>query len=366
MKAMLHFGSINPSPVHALRRVIAVGNARSLVAAVQQAIDDCLSYIGPEVSQALIPEGFKLTSWLDGGERPSSGALSNSVVNTTCAHLYHIIQLHLLKNANFRMTANRQSVSSIGHSIGLQSAVISSVIGDSLDVSHDLYKGSVRFIFMAALRACEEARKLYPLSVDALELSDTARASSPMLAVTNFDAAELNGLLEKSTLSRKFGRIAISILNSVDSCVLTGNPMDLDNFRKSIMATEGSAGVICTFLRSDAPFHSASLDGAFVKLLDDREFIGCYPIAAQLNHPVFDCSTGENLQNSDDLFSSVASSMIHRNLDWPLTVSTGVFHEYPESILDFGPSPAVKLLTEACLKSLGISSRFVTVATTIQ
>ncbi len=323
-------------PLAALRALYArPENARYFTAAAES-VASVLDHVGADAYRRELPDGIPLTAWLR-GDTPDAGALTHSIVDGLCAHIY---QLCLLQPAIGGAEGDRSApVAAIGHSMGLAGAMTAGLRLTSrrqyTAFCHDL-------IGMTALTLIR-CHQLAP---------PRTGAATPMATVLGVPAEELRELVADSS-------VHLALANSARSHVLAGDPADLAEFRARHARRLAEPGVRWAYLRSTAPFHTSLLEPAVRSALDDRKHFMTFPLTGdRLAMPVYVADAPINLQHRDDVLADVIAHSVCRPLDWPGTVRAAIEDCRPDQVVDFGPGPAARMFTRENLRGSHAGLRY--------
>ncbi|PPK63193.1 ACP S-malonyltransferase [Actinokineospora auranticolor] len=304
-------GARNESLIPALRQARRHSGNAAFFHSVHRALDEMVDYLGPVV----LPDGLPLEKWL-GGVEP------RALDSTATGVLVHVHQLVRLQPG----TPPGDVVGALGHSIGLQAAVVAGVRSRRLDDFFALATGSVKLVLAGLVRA----QQLAP---------DTG---APMCAVTGPTTADLRAVLTDHPT------VSIGLINTPTAHVLTGPPADLRALRGTAPFTRQDT--TWTDLPTTIPFHSPLLAGLPARVRADLPAIGPLPGPGDLALPVYAADGGRDLRGADDLVTEYLDQVFARPNDWASAVTRAVADASADRVLDAGPGPGARRFTRECLR----------------
>ncbi|GAA3034531.1 hypothetical protein [Actinokineospora globicatena] len=285
---------------HAARRS---GNA-AFFQSVYRALDEVVEHLGPTA----LPGGMPLAKWLDGVEPPVLDSTATGV-------LVHVHQLCLLQPG----TLPDDTRGALGHSIGLQAAIVAGTNSRRLDDFFALASASVKLVLVSLARA----QRLVP------------DEGSPMSAVAGPTTADLRALLADHPT------VTIGLVNTPTAHVLTGPPADL----RALTSTASGAW---TDLPTTIPFHSPLLADLPAQVRDDLPAIGPLPSPRDLALPVYAADGGQDLRTADDLVDEYLHQVFVRPNDWASAVHHAIADAGADTVLDAGPGPGARRFAREC------------------
>ena len=351
MRTLLLFdglGGTNDTLVAALRELYARPENTAYFHTVFTVLDDVLKYIGNETRRTVLPFDFSLKQWLD-CDFPVV-ALRNSIVAGICVHVCQVC--HLQPTAR---GADDGVVAALGHSIGLQAAVVAGVRARRVDEFLALAASSLKLVALSLVRGhqLDEARVASPELVSRYLARDgKGRTPSPMASLTGMSRHDLTSAV------RAYDRLSVSLVNSPTVQVLSGSTADLLDFYFAHEDAFAEARVSWAFLSNSIPFHSSRLAPAALRVRDDLAFIGPMPGADALKVPVYATDAPRNLQQSTDLVQEFLDQVLVRPIEWEPAARHAIGDAGIERVVDCGPGPGARRFTRECLRADARPVRF--------
>lgn len=352
MRTLLLFdglGSPNPGLLPALRDLYDTPHHRAffdtVIAAVEQTLDYAsdIGIAGP----ATIP----LRDILD--RRGGQPALpSNSVAAGIGVHAYQLCHLQPTQYG-----ADNDHVGALGHSLGMQAAIVAGLQTRRVDEFLAVAADSIRLVVLTLIRGQHHAadRAADP---EALTRYRTRRRGSddpgPMASVSGMAPELLRSCLASFHSTRpRTEEISIGLNNSPTTQVLTGRTADLLEFHEFLEPQLQPSGFKFTFLANTIPFHSQRSLAAVRAIELDADFLGRRLTGAELKIPVYSTDKPGNLQDAGDLIAEFLSQMMVSSIDWVGAVDYAVSRSGAERIVDFGPGPGARVFTRDCMRATG-------------
>ena len=172
-----------------------------------------------------------------------------------------------------------------------------------------------------------------------------------MVAVIGYTAAELSERVQKTNAELGLSgtkAIYVSLFNTPDSNIVSGNPEALLAFRKKFKAEMDEKKVKFVYLRTTAPFHCPIIDESEKTVPKDMERIGFSYKGSDLKIPVYSIFDGRNYQNEADISLPLFKEVLIKALYWAKAITS--FVKTPKLVgIDFGPSVVSQKLTQANL-----------------
>jgi malonyl CoA-acyl carrier protein transacylase len=350
MRTLLLFDGLGGNTkdlIPALRTLSAQPENRAFFESALSAIDDVLSYIGPDIRDEVLPTGLPLRQWLrSSGDIPPE-SLRNSIVAGVCVHVHQLCQLQPPS------PWAQEVVAALGHSIGLQAAIVAGAGSRRRDSFLALAVNSVKLVAVSLVRG----QQLTSGNVVSSELVDRYRARhdravepGPMAALTGMPCHELHDVVRRHNADGR-PAVTLGLVNSPSAAVLSGPTAALLDFYFSneIVFTESRA--TWAFLSNSIPFHSSELEPAAGRVADDLDFIGPLPGPDQLRVPVYATDAPRDLAHSTDLVDEFLNQVLLRPIDWEIAAGHAVDDANVERVIDFGPGHGARRFTRECLRA---------------
>ncbi|MGM1061647.1 hypothetical protein [Saccharothrix sp. Mg75] len=314
--------------------------------AVQYALDAAAEYLGP----VALPGGLPLEKWLDGVDPPAL----DSTAAGACVHVH---QLCHLQPAAWGPADG--VVAALGHSIGLQAAVVAGLRPTRLDEFLDLVAASVRLVVVSLVRAHQVAPDPEPdPALVAAYRGSRGAAPGPMASVTGMSREELDDLLTGTadtadtadTAGAPATTVTLGLLNAPTAHVLSGPTAALLALRAARPEFE-RPGVTWAFLPNTIPFHTPALAPVVDRVRADADFTGPWPTPDRLAIPVYAADGPRNLQHADDLVDEYLRQVFVRPIDWAPAAGHAVADAEVTRILDCGPGAGARRFTRESLRT---------------
>ncbi|GAA3464016.1 hypothetical protein GCM10018963_60290 [Saccharothrix longispora] len=334
MRSLLLFdglGGNNDTLTTTLRTLRARPENTAFFAAVGQALDAAAEYLGP----IALPGGLPLEKWLDGVEPPALDSTAAGV----CVHVHQLC--HLQPTA---WGPGDGVVAALGHSIGLQAAVVAGLRPARLDEFLALVTASVKLVLVSLVRAHQIAPDPAPGPDHAAHQADgrgsRGAAPGPMASVTGLAHDELRDLLTGTP-------VTLGLVNAPTTHVLGGPTAALLALRRH--PAFDRPGVNWAFLPNTIPFHTPALEPVVDRVRADADFTGPWPTPDRLAVPVYATDGPRNLQHTDDLVDEYLRQVFVHPIDWPRAVNHAVADAGATRVLDCGPGAGARRFTRESL-----------------
>jgi malonyl CoA-acyl carrier protein transacylase len=280
--------------------------------------------------------------------------LRNSIVAGVCVHVYQVCHLQPPS------PGAAEVVAALGHSIGLQAAVVAGAGSRRRDDFLALASNSLKLVAVSLVRG----QQLTSENGVSEELASRYRTRAgrglepgPMAALSGMPRQDLHDAVRRYNQG---GRrpVALGLVNSPSAQVLTGRTADLLDFYFANETHFAESRVTWSFLSNTIPFHSSELAPAARRVRDDLDFIGPLPGPDQLRVPVYATDAPRNLQNATDLVDEFLNQVLVRPIEWEIASSHAVDDAGVERVVDFGPGSGARRFTRECLRATGRSPVF--------
>ena len=262
--------------------------------------------------------------------------------STICMPYIHFVQMHNFFTFQFEHSIDsKREFISIGHSIGLLSAVMSALrYKDEGDFLY-WFKKSILFTLSTLCNAKLEIEKLSPYREN---------SSTPMLSISNISFFQLKKILKKCN-TEFCTNIELSLKNTNNNFVLSGINSDLSVLYKYLMENHDSYNYVLSFLDCNIPFHSSLLTPAIKKIVYENSFVGFNIKKTNFKLPVIFTNNGENIQNCESPYENILRSLLTDCVDWQKVILSITQKNFCK-INDFGPSLPVNMFTKKILNDL--------------
>ncbi|EPG65140.1 ACP S-malonyltransferase [Leptospira wolffii] len=309
----------------------------------------------PSLDKKIVSQGYDFESWLKNPDSaPDESYLSSASVS--------IVGIFLTQTANYVSLTNKgfatsellaNALGATGHSQGIVPAVLVSLGKEGAEFYKEFSK-FLKFILYLGYRA-QELYGVFNPSEEVLkgneEIGD--KQPAPMVAVIGYSAAELSERVQKTNADLGLSgtkAIYVSLFNTPDSNIVSGDPEALLAFRKKFKAEMDEKKVKFVYLRTTAPFHCPIMDGTENTVPKDMERIGFQYKGSDLKIPVYSIFDGRNFQNEPDVSLPLFREVLIKALHWDKATANFVNTAKVVGI-DFGPSVVSQKLTQANLGS---------------
>ncbi|TQM78238.1 hypothetical protein FHX81_0499 [Saccharothrix saharensis] len=334
MRSLLLFDGLGGTDDHlitGLRELRARPENAAFFHAVYRALDEAVDYLGPDAR----PDGLPLEKWLGGVEPPPP----DSVAAGVCVHVHQLCRLQPQGGGD-------GVVATLGHSIGLQAAVVAGVRARRLDEFLALAVTSVKLVAVSLVRA----HRIAPdgdVDPDLVARYRRGRGGppGPMASVTGMRRDELAALLAD------FGAVALGLANAPTAHVVSGATADLLALRAAHADAFDRPGVSWAFLPNTIPFHSPALADVPARVRADLDFVGPTPAPDRLELPVYAGDGPRDLRHADDLVDEYLCQVFARPIDWEPAVRHAVADSAADQVLDCGPGAGARRFTRECLRA---------------
>jgi malonyl CoA-acyl carrier protein transacylase len=326
MRSLLVFdglGARTDSLISILRQQCSRSENAVFFHSVYRALDEVVDYLGPTT----LPEGLPLEKWL-GGLEPAS---LNSTAAGVCVHVLQLCQVQ-------PTTAPADAVGALGHSMGLQAAIIAATRVRRLDEFFALAAASVKLVTVSLARAHE----MVP--------PGRTTTAGPMAAITGLDVGELRAVLAAHP------GVALGLINAPDALVVSGHAEALLRLRAA--APFARDDVDWTYLPNTIPFHSPLFAELPERIHADLAALGPLPAPDRLVLPVYAADVPRDLRDADDLVDEYLNQVFVRPIDWASAAQHAVTDSAADRLLDVGPGAGARRFTRACLRSGAGRMRF--------
>jgi malonyl CoA-acyl carrier protein transacylase len=344
-------GSHQAGLLAALRELSARPEHQAYFQAVFTAVNDTLEYVDADLATDFLPAGLPLKQWLESTGDLSETQWSESIVAGILVHAYQLCRLQPTECG-----AAPEVVAALGHSIGLQAALVAGLRIRRPDEFLAVAAGSLKLVLLSLLRARHSTATEPPDATRYLATAARPRTPSPMASVTGLSRADLQGIVDAYNLDAAGQPISISLANTPTAHVLSGTPADLLDLY--FAAFEGEA-VQWSFLPNSIPFHSPRLRAAVEQVrAQDQDFIGPLPQPDDLVLPVYATDGPRNLQASTDLADEYLEQVFVRPIEWEIAAGHAIEDAKLELVVDCGPGAAARRFTRECLRAEARTLRF--------
>ena len=225
-----------------------------------------------------------------------------------------------------------------GHSQGLISASMVSLLKDG-DAYHDLLDKYTRYAVSLGFRAQEAYPNPFASEDEKKRSSELGEPfPSPMAAVLGGDHASVQGWLSEYNDGRPVkDRVYLSLINSPENRILSGDRNALIGFHEKFRAKFSENKIKYVYLLTSCPFHCPLLEEVVPKMQEDMKRIGFHINGLDLKIPLYSFSDGKSLKNDMDLGDRLSREMAVNTLDWKKAVDPVIADSSITHILDFGP-----------------------------
>ncbi|WBB81080.1 hypothetical protein O7606_06775 [Micromonospora sp. WMMD882] len=318
-------------------------------------LDDVVAHVGEEVRAALLPAGLPLRRWLENPGAVAPETLANSIVAGVCVHVLQVCHLQPTLEV-----VGDQVVAALGHSIGLQAALVAGLRPRRMDQFLDLAATSLRLVALSLVRGHQRAadRPVESAQLDRYRAGQARAAPpGPMAMVTGLARDDLTALLRRH--QRADGpSLSLSLVNSPTAQVLSGSPAELLDFYFTHEGELTRPGVGWAFLPNTIPFHSVHLLPAVRQVRQDLGFVGPMPGPDQLALPVYATDAPRNLQHATDLADEFLHQVLVRPVEWELATGHAIRDARVQRVVDCGPGPGARRYVRECLTTGARDLRF--------
>ncbi|MFI9815826.1 ACP S-malonyltransferase [Saccharothrix variisporea] len=317
MRSLLLFdglGGAGDSLVPALRALLGRPENASFRHAVCRAVDAALEYLGPDAPAS----GLPLEKWLDGLDPPPLDSTAAGV----CLHVHQLCGLQPTGRGD------DGAVGALGHSLGLQAAIVAGLGAVRPDEFLRLAAASVRLVAISLVRA----HQVGPPADDV--------PTGPMAAITGLTRDELARRVEGTG-------VVVGLVNAPTAHVLSG-PADALAALRDDPAFDGN-GVRWSFLPNTVPFHTPALAPVVERVRADLDAVGPWPAPDRLALPIYAGDAPRDLRAADDLVDEYLHQVFTRPIDWPAAVDHAVADSRTTRVLDHGPGAGARRFARECL-----------------
>ncbi|TGK11866.1 ACP S-malonyltransferase [Leptospira fletcheri] len=307
----------------------------------------------PGLDKKYISQGYDFEAWLKNPDAaPDESYLCSATVSIVGIFLTQVGNYVSLTHKGFpasELLAN--AIGTSGHSQGVIPAVLIA-LGKEGDEFYKEFSKFLKFVLYLGYRA-QEQYGLFQPGEDLLKGNEEVgdKQPAPMVAVLGYSQADLSDRVKafnSETGSTGHGALYVSLFNTPDSNILSGDPYKLLAFRKKYKAEMDEKKVKFVYLRTTAPFHCPLMDETENTVPKDMQRIGFSYKGSDLKIPVFSIFDGRNFQNESDVSLPLFREVLIKALHWDKAISA--FVKTPKVVgIDFGPSVVSQKLTQANL-----------------
>ncbi|EKR08609.1 hypothetical protein [Leptospira kirschneri] len=305
----------------------------------------------PKLDKKIIYGGYDFESWV---KNPDSAPDENYL----CSAPVSIVGIFLAQMGNYVAFTNKgfpvselisNSIGATGHSQGVISSALTALGKEGSDF-YSAFSKFLKFVLYIGYRA-QELVGAYNPSEALLKANEEVgdKQPAPMVAVIGYSQKELEDRVKKTNDSLGLSgskAIYVSLYNTPDSNIVSGNPETLLEFRKQFKSEMGEKKVKFVYLRTTAPFHSPHMEDTNKTIPLDMERIGFDFKGSDLKIPVYSIFDGRNMQSDSELGIPLFREMLIKTLYWDKAVKPFVTATNVTGI-DFGPSVVSQKLTQA-------------------
>lgn len=309
----------------------------------------------PHLDKKYIPQGYDFESWLKNPESaPDESYLCSATVSIVGIFLTQVGNYVSLTHKGFptsELVSN--AVGATGHSQGVIPAVLIALGKEGSEFYKEFSK-FLKFVLYLGYRA-QEQYGIFSPTEDLLkgneEIGD--KQPAPMVAVIGYSPTELDERVK--AINSELGltglkSLYVSLYNTPDSNIISGDPDKLLLFRKKYKAEMDERKIKFVYLRTTAPFHCPLMEGTENSVPKDMERIGFAYKGSDLKIPVFSIFDGRNFQNESGVALPLFREVLIKALHWNKAITT--FAKTPKLVgIDFGPSVVSQKLTQANLEA---------------
>ncbi|MGJ4718785.1 ACP S-malonyltransferase [Leptospira interrogans] len=305
----------------------------------------------PKLDKKIIYGGYDFESWV---KNPDSAPDENYL----CSAPVSIVGIFLTQIGNYIAFTNKgfpvselisNSIGATGHSQGVISSALIALGKEGSDF-YSAFSKFLKFVLYIGYRA-QELVGTYNSSEALLKANEEVgdKQPAPMVAVIGYSQKELEDRVKQTNDSLGLSgskAIYVSLYNTPDSNIVSGNPESLLEFRKKFKSEMDEKKVKFVYLRTTAPFHSPHMEDTNKTIPSDMERIGFNFKGSDLKIPVYSIFDGRNMQSDSELGIPLFREMLIKTLYWDKAVKPFVTATNVTGI-DFGPSVVSQKLTQA-------------------
>ncbi|EMN63054.1 ACP S-malonyltransferase [Leptospira interrogans] len=305
----------------------------------------------PKLDKKIIYGGYDFESWV---KNPDSAPDENYL----CSAPVSIVGIFLTQIGNYIAFTNKgfpvselisNSIGATGHSQGVISSALIALGKEGSDF-YSAFSKFLKFVLYIGYRA-QELVGTYNPSEALLKANEEVgdKQPAPMVAVIGYSQKELEDRVKQTNDSLGLSgskAIYVSLYNTPDSNIVSGNPESLLEFRKKFKSEMDEKKVKFVYLRTTAPFHSPHMEDTNKTIPSDMERIGFNFKGSDLKIPVYSIFNGRNMQSDSELGIPLFREMLIKTLYWDKAVKPFVTATNVTGI-DFGPSVVSQKLTQA-------------------
>ncbi|EMN51413.1 hypothetical protein LEP1GSC088_4361 [Leptospira interrogans str. L1207] len=321
---------------------------------LKEFFDISFKAIAEEVSKLdkkIIYGGYDFESWV---KNPDSAPDENYL----CSAPVSIVGIFLTQIGNYIAFTNKgfpvselisNSIGATGHSQGVISSALIALGKEGSDF-YSAFSKFLKFVLYIGYRV-QELVGTYNPSEALLKANEEVgdKQPAPMVAVIGYSQKELEDRVKQTNDSLGLSgseAIYVSLYNTPDSNIVSGNPESLLEFRKKFKSEMDEKKVKFVYLRTTAPFHSPHMEDTNKTIPSDMERIGFNFKGSDLKIPVYSIFDGRNMQSDSELGIPLFREMLIKTLYWDKAVKPFVTATNVTGI-DFGPSVVSQKLTQA-------------------
>ncbi|PJZ71214.1 ACP S-malonyltransferase [Leptospira perolatii] len=309
-----------------------------------------LSEEAPKLDSKLIPNGYDFPAWIKNPDSaPDENYLSSAPISIVGIFLTQIGNYVSLTQKGFipsELISN--AIGATGHSQGIVAAALLALGKEGKEFNAELAKFT-KFILYLGYRA-QELYGPFNISAELLKANEEIgdKQPAPMVAVIGYSAAELEERIKATNSAEGLSgtkALYISLYNTPDSNIVSGDPESIYKFRKKYKAEMDERKAKFVYLKTTAPFHCPAMDEAEKIVPKDMERIGFTFKGSDLKIPLFSIFDGRNMQKDAEVGLPLFREVLIKALHWNKAIST--FVNTPKVVgIDFGPSVVSQKLTQ--------------------
>ncbi|WP_061269566.1 ACP S-malonyltransferase [Leptospira interrogans] len=305
----------------------------------------------PKLDKKIIYGGYDFESWVKNPDSvPDENYLCSAPVSIVGIFLTQIGNYIAFTNKGFPVSELiSNSIGATGHSQGVISSALIALGKEGSDF-YSAFSKFLKFVLYIGYRA-QELVGTYNPSEALLKANEEVgdKQPAPMVAVIGYSQKELEDRVKQTNDSLGLSgskAIYVSLYNTPDSNIVSGNPESLLEFRKKFKSEMDEKKVKFVYLRTTAPFHSPHMEDTNKTIPSDMERIGFNFKGSDLKIPVYSIFDGRNMQSDSELGIPLFREMLIKTLYWDKAVKPFVTATNVTGI-DFGPSVVSQKLTQA-------------------
>ncbi len=358
MNAILHFGSTDSNVLSGLRELYRNPANTQFFSMTMEAIKNTIDYVGKDIFADLVGSEFDLINLMHQTKTMTKND-EHSLITKTIGHIHHLCLIYNYQILENKISENYNCVGAVGHSLGLQSAIISSLENDDMYDILDICSKSIKYIFLTLFRT----HQIYQdLKIKNMSNTFQPQDQYSMYSIANIRLDDLESMVQDYNKSEFMFPLEISLQNSTNNFVLSGFPVDLRRFIQKYNLVLEQFGAKCAPINCTAPFHSGLLDPALLLFKKDENFIDLKINGGDLSFPVFATNKFYNLQECGNIYTEVFDQMACKKLNWYSTIKNIVEVTSSDCFIDFGPGMTTRYFTKECLHKLNHAGNFVSIS----